>query len=197
MPDEAELSGKCREFEDLIGRARFTDGSGRVFEREEGMRRALELFRRARSERRAVYFVGNGGSAAIASHAVTDFANVARLKAVTLHEPSLLTCLANDYGYENAFARALETRFERDDLLVAVSSSGRSPNILNAARRAQELGGHIFTLTGFDGSNPLRSFGALNVWLDSRAYGPVEIGHLFILHCLADSLKTSASKGAQ
>jgi D-sedoheptulose 7-phosphate isomerase len=139
-----------------------------------------------RKNARNLYLVGNGGSAGVASHSATDFFNVAKLKAVTLHESALLTCMANDFGYENAFARMLSQMVQPGDVVIAISSSGNSPNIRNAATQARENGGTVVTLSGFASDNLLRSMGEINIWLDSNQYGLVEIGHQFILHNVSD-----------
>lgn len=135
---------------------------------------------------KSLYIVGNGGSAAVAAHAVTDFFNVAKIRAFSLHESSLLTCMANDFGYENAMSRMLEQLLNPGDMVIAISSSGNSKNMQNATKISRGLGAFTVTLSGFSQSNALRSMGDVNIWLDSIDYGFVEIGHQFILHNLAD-----------
>src|SRR3989338_8557656 len=181
-----KLLERSDEFSRLIQRAEFTRSSSETLKLEPGMDAAQRLLAEARDQKRGVYVIGNGGSSAIASHAITDFVNVVGLRAKTLHEPSLMTCLANDYGYENGFARMVRAYASQGDVLIAISSSGRSKNILNAVQAMKDVGGHTLTLSGFDRDNPLRQSGSLNLWLDSHDYGLVEIGHLFILHNLAD-----------
>jgi D-sedoheptulose 7-phosphate isomerase len=156
---------------------------------EAALRGTTELLMRLRERKGHLYVIGNGGSAGVAGHAVTDFMNVARLRAATLHDPSLLTCMANDYGYEAAFANILKTMAGPEDVLIAISSSGKSMNIRNAAVAMHQLGGTCITLSGFASGNPLRTMGDLNFWLDSSDYGMVEIGHQFILHNIADRLR--------
>ncbi len=139
-----------------------------------------------------MYLIGNGGSAAIVSHAKTDFMNVAGIKAITLLEPAIITCLSNDYGYENVFSRQLEVLANPDDILIAVSSSGQSKNIINAAQIMKQKGASVITLTGFKENNPLRKMGDLNYWLSSSNYTLVEIAHLFVLHHMADCLSNKS-----
>jgi D-sedoheptulose 7-phosphate isomerase len=98
--------------------------------------------------------------------------------------------MSNDYGYENSFSEPLSNLAKENDLLIAISSSGRSANIRNAVISIKEAGGYAITLSGFGQDNPLRSMGDLNVWLDSNSYGLVEIGHLFYLHYLSGRLKS-------
>lgn len=150
------------------------------------MSAAMRMLAQVRKSQNSVYVIGNGGSAGVASHAVIDFVNVAKLRAFTLHESALLTCMANDYGYENAFAKILAQMAKPGDVLIAISSSGNSKNIRNAAVQMTGNGGAVITLSGFVGSNPLRALGDINIWLDSCDYGFVEIGHQFILHNMSD-----------
>ena len=137
-----------------------------------------------------LFLVGNGGSAGVVSHILTDFINVNKLNARTLHESTLISCMSNDYGYENSFSEPLSNLAKEKDLLIAISSSGRSANIRNAVISIKEAGGYAITISGFGQDNPLRSMGDLNVWLDSNSYGLVEIGHLFYLHYLSGRLKS-------
>lgn len=183
------LATRSAELAAIVNGTRISDGLGKLLDVEAGIGGVLDLLRDVRARAGTLYLVGNGGSAAVAAHSVTDFVNVAGLRATTLHESSLLTCMANDYGYENAFARMLKTLARPGDALIAISSSGNSRNIRNAASGIRELGGSAITLSGFAPDNALRALGDVNVWLDSRDYGMVEIGHQFVLHNLADRLR--------
>ncbi len=120
-----------------------------------------------RTSERSLYLTGNGGSAGVASHVVTDFFDLAKLKAMTLHESSLMTCMFND-------------------VLIATRSSGKSTNIRNAATEAAASGSYAVTFSGFASDNPPRSWGDLNLWRDSSYYGHVDIGHQFLLHNFSD-----------
>jgi len=180
------LSARIQQFSTLLERSEITDHNGAVLDQEAGLTGVCELLSEARNNRSTVFVIGNGGSAAIASHAVIDFVNVAKLRAFTLHEPSVLTCIANDYGYEYSYSRLLEQMAKPEDVLIAISSSGRSPNIRNAAAQVASIGGKVITLSGFLPDNPLRTQGLLNIWLDASDYGLVEVGHQFILHNVSD-----------
>lgn len=133
-------------------------------------------------------FVGNGGSAAIASHMANDFTKNGGLRALTFLDGAALTCLGNDLGYENVFAKPIAMFAEPGDLLVAISSSGNSANILNACRAARAQGCATITLSGFKPDNKLRRLGDLNLWLPSGEYGFVEIGHMAVCHAVLDLL---------
>ena len=131
-----------------------------------------------------ILLVGNGGSAAIASHIANDLVKAERA-AAALVDPAILTCLANDYGYDEAFAHQVRVQGRSGDLLVAISSSGRSLNIRNAVYAARKSGLAVATLSGFAPENPLRTMGDHNYWVDSSNYGVVECAHLAILHSIA------------
>jgi D-sedoheptulose 7-phosphate isomerase len=180
------LGSRVEEFSRLVSAGKFSDSSGDKLATEAGVDRILEELYRAKESGKGVFVVGNGGSAAVASHAVTDFLNKGELRASTLHDPALLTCMTNDYGYEDAFARILSVVARKGDMLFAISSSGQSVNIHNAIRCMQEIEGTTISLSGFKGDNPLRLLGDLNFWIDSSDYGFVEMGHLFLLHHIAD-----------
>jgi D-sedoheptulose 7-phosphate isomerase len=165
-----------------------TDRAGKRMDVEDSLVDMVGRLRELRQARNSLYVAGNGGSAAVAAHAVTDFLNVGQLRAQTLHDSSLLTCMANDYGYEHAFARILSVLAQRADALILISSSGKSPNVCNAAEKMSGIGGAVITLSGFAPDNRLRSLGDINIWLDSRDYAMVEIGHQFVLHNVSDRL---------
>lgn len=133
-----------------------------------------------------VMFIGNGGSASISSHMATDYSKNGRIRAMAFNDSSALTCLGNDLGYERVFAEQIEFHGNPGDILVAISSSGRSPNILNAVDAAKKKGCKVFTLSGFDSDNPLRKMGDVNIFVDNKEYGFVEVSHLAILHAALD-----------
>lgn len=130
--------------------------------------------------------IGNGGSAAIAAHALEDYTNMGGLKTIDFYSPALLTCIANDYGYENVFSRPIEIFAEKNDMLFAISSSGKSPNILKACQTAHEKGCRVYTFSGFEPDNPLRSQGHINFYVPSTHYGFIESAHQILIHCILD-----------
>jgi D-sedoheptulose 7-phosphate isomerase len=131
---------------------------------------------------------GNGASASIASHLATDFTKQGGVRAMAFNDANLITALGNDCGYEAWIARALELYGDAGDLLVLVSSSGKSPNVLAAARRASELGIGVVAFTGFAKDNPLGQLAELNFWVDSRSYNIVECLHMLWLAGVCDLL---------
>ena len=135
-----------------------------------------------------IFFIGNGGSNSICSHMMEDFAKIARFPTFCFSDASLITCFANDYGYEMAMAEWLKIHFKEGDLLVAISSSGESKNILNAVDYTKSQNGAIITLSGFKSKNSLSQKGDINFYLNISNYGIVECFHQVILHIILDSL---------
>lgn len=188
MSQDMSIAARAAQLCDLLEGCVVTGKNGVVDALELSIVSFCERLLEVRKNGRNLFVLGNGGSAGVASHAVTDFFNVARLKALTLHESSLLSCMANDYGYENAFARMLAQMVMPGDVVIVISSSGKSMNIRNAALQASKNGALVVTLSGFAQDNPLRSMGDINYWLDSDSYGHIEIGHQFILHNMSDRI---------
>jgi D-sedoheptulose 7-phosphate isomerase len=189
MFKDLSLKSQAADFQAVLSEAEFAGFENNTLEYDEGIEKACGMIEGVRKRKGGIYLIGNGGSAAVVSHILTDFINVVGVRASTLHEPSLVTCMSNDYGYENVFSTPLSKIACKDDLLIAVSSSGKSENIINASKYMTQINAEVITLSGFDKSNPLRSEGHLNIWLPSNQYGLVEIGHLFLLHYLADRFK--------
>lgn len=135
-----------------------------------------------------VIVIGNGGSAAIASHVSVDFTKAGQIRAINFNESDLLTCYANDFGYDQWVVQALQSYADPEDAVILVSSSGKSPNIVNGAAKAKSLGLKTITLSGFAADNPLRSMGDINLWVDSSAYNVVEMTHLSWLLSMVDYL---------
>ena len=158
---------------------------------------AADLIRGVGTSNNKVIVVGNGGSAAIASHLAVDLTKVAGIRAVNFNESSLLTCFANDYGYEHWVEKALGFHADQGDLLILVSSSGESANILNGAKRAVAMGLSILTLSGFANDNRLRSLGGINLWVNSRTYNIVENVHQIWMLSIVDYLAADKDHGLE
>jgi D-sedoheptulose 7-phosphate isomerase len=173
---------------DLLCQVEVTSPSGGRIEFADA---ATALMARARATHAAgnkLIFVGNGGSAAIASHMATDYSKNGGVRSLALNDASMLTCLGNDLGYDRVFAKQIELHARSGDLVIAISSSGRSANILNAVDAAAAAGCTIATMSGFTPDNPLRRKGEWNFYVASDRYGFVEIGHLTICHAVLDFL---------
>ena len=133
-----------------------------------------------------IIFIGNGGSAAIASHMAIDFSENGGFPALAFNDGASLTCLSNDLGYEHVFEHHIRALGQDGDILVAISSSGKSDSILNAVHAAREKSIAVLTLSGFDAGNPLRSLGNTNLYVPNDEYGFVEITHLTLCHSILD-----------
>jgi D-sedoheptulose 7-phosphate isomerase len=171
---------------DLLVSASVTDLQGAALDYAEAVSAVIARARAAHAAGGKLIFIGNGGSAAIASHMATDYSKNGGLRSQAMNDGSMLTCLGNDLGYENVFAKQIELFAKPGDLLMAISSSGKSPNILKAVAQGRASGCQVVTLSGFGGDNPLRKLGDINFYLESDQYGYVELGHLAICHAILD-----------
>jgi len=163
-----------------------SNGSGLKF--AEGLKQAVQMVLDVQKKKRKVVVVGNGGSAAISSHITVDIWKNGGIRAVAFNDTSLLTCVGNDYGYEHVFAKPVEMFCDPDDLVVVISSSGNSQNIINAARAAKEARCGVISFSGFKTDNSLRKEGNLNFYVPSLSYGVVEVTHLLLLHSIVDEV---------
>jgi len=148
----------------------------------------VKKIKSASSKGGKIILIGNGGSASIASHLATDFLKNAKIPAMAFNDSSLLTCLSNDLGYSQVFAKPVEMLAKKGDVLFSISSSGKSKNILQATRKARDLGCFIVSLSSFKPDNPLKRMGDINFYVPSDSYGYAEITHLAICHYIADCL---------
>ena len=154
----------------------------------EHLEQAAEMVWTANQSGKKIIAVGNGGSAAMASHVAVDFTKAAGMRSINFNEADLITCFANDYGYENWVAKALEAYADQGDLVILISSSGKSPNIINGAEKAKKMGVSLITVSGFSSDNPLKKLGDLNLWVDSFEYNIVEMTHHVWLVAIIDYL---------
>lgn len=145
-----------------------------------------EMLMEVKKKEKKIIIAGNGGSAAMASHVAVDFTKQGGIRTVNFNEADLITCFANDYGYEFWVAKAIEFYGDEGDVVILISSSGSSKNMVNAAKVAKKLGMEIITFTGFKADNLLKQEGNLNFWLDSKAYNIVENTHQIWLLMVCD-----------
>jgi len=149
---------------------------------------AVLMLEATRTTKKTIYLVGNGGSSAIAEHMAIDLTKNAGLRATAISGSPMLTTFSNDYGYERVFQKPIEIFGNEGDILIAISSSGSSVNILNACEAAKGRGMKIITFSAFKSDNPLRRKGDLNFWVDSKAFGYVELIHNVLIHYINDSI---------
>jgi D-sedoheptulose 7-phosphate isomerase len=176
-------------FDTLLGvirEAQCSDRQGAALPLHQAFERVRGAARAAHAAGNTITFVGNGGSAAIASHLAIDFSKNGGMRARALNDGAALTCLGNDLGYEHVFAKQIEWHARPGDLVVAISSSGRSANILNAVEAARARDCTITTFSGFREDNELRRAGDVNFYVRSGQYGFVEVAHLALCHAILD-----------
>ena len=140
------------------------------------------------NKKNKIILIGNGGSSSIASHVATDLTKISNVRSVTFNETNLITCFANDYGYENLHSKAIEKFALKGDICVLISSSGKSPNIINAAKFCRKKNIYLITFSGFSRNNKLKKLGNINFWVDSNNYNFVEMTHHVWLVSIADYL---------
>ena len=145
-----------------------------------------QILQKIKKNKKKVILVGNGGSAAMASHVSVDLTKMCKIRAINFNEADLLTCFSNDYGYENWVQKALSSYADKGDLLICISSSGESKNIINGANFAKKIGCRVVTLTGFNKKNKVRKIGHINLWLNSKNYNLIEMTHHVWLLSIVD-----------
>lgn len=163
-----------------------SDANGRAIEIPAATEWVVHRVASLKQQQNKVIFVGNGGSAGISSHMAIDYLKNGGVPALAFNDAASLTCLANDLGYENVFATQIEMHGNAGDLLIAISSSGCSKNILTAVQAAMRRQMEVVTLSGFRSDNPLRRLGKINFYVESGEYGFVEISHLALCHAFLD-----------
>lgn len=153
----------------------------------ENLQKVIGILKEIKNSKSCLYLIGNGGSAAIAEHMAVDFIKCNKIKAITFSGTPLLTCFTNDYGHEFALQKAIEKFAEAGEVLIAISSSGSSKNILNACDSAKKMGMTVITFSGFAENNPLNGKGDYNFWVNSRSYGYLEMAHNVLIHYINDA----------
>ncbi len=133
-----------------------------------------------------ILIFGNGGSASIAGHFTVDIIKNTKLNCINFSEQALITCFSNDYGYENWVTEALKKYSNKNDVVILISSSGKSKNMLKAANYALKSRLKLITLTGFKKNNPLSKKGLINLWVDSSNYNHIENLHQILLLTICD-----------
>ena len=153
---------------------------------EKDLINSIQLIKNTIKKNGKVYLVGNGGSASIASHVSVDFAKIARIPSATFNNSNLITCFANDYGHDNWVVEALKAYTSNKDLIILISSSGTSKNIVNAAKYCKKNSFKLITFSGFKKNNPLSKLGDINFHIKSNQYNFIEMSHHILLVYLVD-----------
>jgi len=173
-----------------------TDRGGRNLPVAEGVSQWVAMTRATQQRDAHLYIIGNGGSAGMASHMAADACKNGHLRAMSFSDVALLTATANDLAYEQVFALPIERLGRPGDLLIAISSSGNSPNIVRALEAARSIGLRVVTLTGMNADNRARALGDLNFHVPLARYGWTESAHQVILHYWFDQYLCEHRQGA-
>jgi D-sedoheptulose 7-phosphate isomerase len=181
------VSGYIRQFAHLLDEVAVTDDQQLGLDFDSGADRVVQRLLTARARGRKVLLIGNGGSAAIVSHLHNDLTKAVGVRTLVFNEQPLLTALANDEGFQHVFDRPIGLWADRGDVLIAVSSSGSSENIVRGAQRALDADATVITLSGFQTTNPLRALGHVNFYVPSTHYGLVEQAHSVLTHYFSDA----------
>ena len=191
------MTDYLRELNQLMVQTEVTDLAGATLTLEDGANRAIEMITLVKSNSGKVMLGGNGGSSAIVSHVQNDLSEAAGVRSMVFTEDAVLTARANDFGYGSVFERPIELWAEPGDLMVTVSSSGQSENIIRALRLAREKKCNLITFSGFSADNPSRGLGDLNFYVSSSVYGYVETAHMSLIHYLTSRVTLAVKSGAQ
>lgn len=162
----------------------------------ESVVKVIDEFIEARDRGSTIFFMGNGGSAATSDHFANDLNVCASpegqppFKSLSLSSNSAyLTCLGNDFGYESIFARQLKNLMKASDVVVGISASGNSPNVVNALEYASQKGGIPVAIVGFDGGQMKKiAKHVIHVKSEKGEYGPVEDLHMILDHLISTCL---------
>ena len=145
-----------------------------------------DLFISTSKKKGKILIFGNGGSSAIASHVSVDLTKNARIRTVNFNESDLITCFSNDYGYDRWIEKAIDFYVDKKDIVVLISSSGRSKNMINACKAARKKRIKVISFTGHSKNNPLSKTGNVNLWVNSKAYNFIENTHQIWLLGICD-----------
>ena len=181
-------SAYIREFMSVLKHTKIYVGTNIELDYEAGIDKLMECFTKHKELRSQIFFIGNGGSSAIASHMTADFMKNGGMNTYSLYDNAVITCMGNDYGYDSIFSRPLGFLAKEGDLLVAISSSGNSANICKAIEAAKGKGVEIITFTAFRPDNKVKQMWDISVYVPVEKYGMAESIHNLILQQVVDTI---------
>lgn len=172
----------------LLDRIVVTDGQAERYEYSDGIDRVVAMLRECKTQKGCLYICGNGGSAGIAQHMTADFLKNGGIRTYNMYGQPTITCISNDLTYEYVFCKQLEMLAECKDILIAISSSGESENIIKAIDEMRKAKGTVITFTGFREENRIRKMGDFNIYVPAGQYGMAESIHNLILQQIVDEI---------
>ena len=163
----------------------------RPLDAEAGFLKWCRLTGEVKAKNKTMYFIGNGASAMMASHMAADASKCGGFRSLAFNDAAFLTAISNDIAYEQVFSMPLKRFANPGDVLVTVSSSGNSPNVLAGILAAKDIGLFVVTLSGMSAENKSRQRGDLNFYIPANTYGLVEVSHQMLLHFWLDQFVDS------
>lgn len=163
-----------------------TDNNGNEFSQDEGFNKWIQETIKVSKNNKNIFLVGNGASAMMASHMAADATKNGRLRALSFNDPALMTAISNDNSYENVFSTPLKRFANEGDMLITISSSGNSQNVIESILSAKELSMEVITISGMETNNKSRQLGDLNFYVPAQTYGEIECTHQIVLHFWLD-----------
>ena len=182
---------KVRSICGLLSSLEATDASGAAIPIDEAFDFLLNLAVDVKNNSKSVYFIGNGASASMASHFAADLAKNGRIHTQVFSDLALITAISNDLGFGQVFAEPLRRIGKPGDILVTISSSGESENIIKAIDEARRIGMKTVTLSAMDVDNRSRKFGDISMYVPAESYGDAESCHAAVLHYWIDLVVNS------
>jgi len=170
----------------MLNLKKYIDTYSDLISSDDSIKKLEDLYQYLSKTKNNIFVFGNGGSAAIADHFAVDMTKNANKRTFSLNTAPLITCLANDFGYELWMQKSLEMYANESDIVFLISSSGNSRNVVNACNYANSMNMKTITFTGFEKNNSLRSIGSTNFWVDSKSYNIVENIHQIWILSLVD-----------
>ncbi len=178
----------CSAFCSILQNIVFTNLQGEMKHADCGFKDWLVKTLFLKDEKRSIFFIGNGASATMASHFAADICKNVRIRTQVFTDSALITAISNDNSYSEVYSLPISHYAEPGDMLVAISSSGNSPNIVQGVEAALGKGLEVVTLSGMGETNRIRAMGHLNIYVPANTYGLVETAHAAILHYWTDMM---------
>ncbi|MAO32304.1 MAG: phosphoheptose isomerase [Crocinitomicaceae bacterium] len=153
------------------------------------IKKLFNLIKKIKLKNKKVLIFGNGAGQSIANHFSVDLTKNAKVRCLSFGEGNHLTCYSNDYGFEKWIVKTIEKYYDNGDLIILISASGRSKNIINAAKYCNKKKINFFSLSGFGKKTSLRLNSKNNIYVNSRSFNIIEIVHLYTLIQIVDLIK--------
>jgi len=183
-----ELSSYIVDLKEALNNTIVTDIEGKVIPMDDGMNSFKTISMDTREKQGFLFFAGNGASATMSSHMAADSQKNGGFRAMAFNDAALLTAISNDVSYNQIFAMPIEKYAGTDDILITISSSGNSPNVIEAIKAARAKNIKIVTLSSMKPDNKSRQLGDLNFYVPADTYGYAECAHQVLLHCWLDKV---------